>query len=121
MAKVFHYTVKGHWPFPLDMLHHDQSEAASVSDQALIDGLSADHAPDRAAFRDIEISLAGPNKPNTARWESFGWSIPADQEHAYYKRVKAERLEEERLFVGALAKLSATERNIVQARLDRRG
>lgn len=117
MAKEFRYTVKGHWPFPLDMLRHDQSAAASTDDQAMIDRLSADHAPDRAAFKDVEINLVGSWKPNTARWESFGWAVPTDTDHAFYKAAAKREREERGLFEGALTKLTSEEREVVLARI----
>ena len=105
------YTVVGHWPFPLDMLRHDGSRAASEADQALIDRLSGDHAPDKAAFLDVSITLTGPNKPNTARWESFTWSIPADLEWADTKRRMAEERQRDALRKSGAAKLTQAERD----------
>lgn len=115
--KQIHYTVKGHWPFPADMLRHDQSRAATAEDQSMIDRLSGDHAPDRSVFVDVEINLVGPNKPNTARWESFGWAVPSDTEHAFYRDMKRRQAEEQRMFDAAMAKLSDDERQVMQGRM----
>ncbi len=119
MPREFTYTVRGHWPFPIDMLRHDGSHAATEADQAMIDRLSSDHAPDRAAFEDVEINLVGPFKQNTARWESFSWSVPSDDEAALYKAADRRRKEEQAIFDGALAKLSQEERDVITSRLHR--
>lgn len=111
------YIVRGHWPFPLDMLRHDESRPASADDQAAIDSLSAEHATDRDAFKDIEIRLVGPCKPNTARWESFGWAVPGDEEYAYYKGLKHREAEEKALLESAMGKLTAQERAVVESRM----
>ncbi len=113
------YVVRGHWPFPLDMLRHDGSAAASLKDQGMIDRLAGESAPDRAAFKNVEISLAGPNKPNTARWESFGWAVPNDREHAILKEHREAARKEEALVSGALTKLTNAERNAIVRRMER--
>ncbi|HTK34526.1 MAG TPA: hypothetical protein VL358_04460 [Caulobacteraceae bacterium] len=110
----FDYTVRGCWPFPLDMLRHDGSRAASAADQAMIDRLSAEHAPDRAAFEKVDINLSGPNKPNTARWESFGWSVPGDLEHQWIKREREKGRRASALLQSALGKLSPEEAEAVR-------
>lgn len=116
MTKTHTYTVVGCWPFPLDMLRHDQSEAATPADQVMIDRLSGDHAPDADAFHNVSITLTGPNKPNTARWESFTWSIPADHEHEFYKRHRAEQRERNAQRQSGLAKLTPEERRALEIR-----
>lgn len=78
--------------------------------------LSGDHAHDREAFVDVEITLAGVNKPNTARWESFGWSVPADTEHAFFKAARDRARREQATFDAALAKLSPDEQKVVLER-----
>lgn len=65
------YVVRGHWPFPLDMLRHDGSRPASDADRTMVERLSGEYAPDRDAFVDVEIKLVGPSRPNSARWESW--------------------------------------------------
>lgn len=107
---VYTYEVKGYWPFPLDMLRHDGSRAATPKDQAMIDRLSGDHAPDRAAFKDVSITLTGPNKPNTARWESFGWQVPGDEDYRLVKEMRKRDSERAALRQQALAKLTPEER-----------
>lgn len=114
MPKEFAYTVRGHWPFPKDMLRHDGSRAATPEDQAVIDRQSLEYAPDRDVFVDVEINLVGPNKPNTARWESFGWAVPADVEHVMAKRWQTEERERRALRDQALAKLSFREREALE-------
>jgi hypothetical protein len=51
------YTVRGIWPFPLDMLRHDDAQATSKTDQELIDRLSREHAEHRDDFKEVEIRL----------------------------------------------------------------
>jgi hypothetical protein len=109
MAKEIEYTVRGHWPFPTDMLRHDGSRPATEADRLMIDRLSQDFAPDRDVFRDVEIKLVGPNKQNTARWESFGWQVPADKEHAWLKRVQEQDRSRRTLIAGAVTKLTPDE------------
>lgn len=117
--KMVHYTVRGFWPFPLDMLHHDQSRPASAADQGLIDRLSGDHAPDLAAFRPVDINLVGLNRPNTARWESFSWAVPTDHEHTFFRELKRREAERQRVLEGALAKLTPEEREAVRAAIEK--
>lgn len=107
--KEHRYTVKGHWPFPTDMLRHDGSRPASPEDQGAIDRLSTEHATDKAAFDDAEINLVGPYKPNTARWESFGWAVPSDTDHAFFKRIREEDERRADLAKVALTKLTHEE------------
>lgn len=102
------YTVRGIWPFPLDMLRHDDASPLSVEDREMIERLSGDHAPDRAAFKKVEITLVGP-RPHTARWESFGWSVPGDLEYAAIKRANAADQRRRALLASARAKLTAEE------------
>jgi len=112
------YVVRGHWPFPLDMLRHDGSRPASEEDRAAIEALSDDHAHGRDDFQDVEISLVGPSAPNTARWESFGWSVPSDACHAFLKEERARSLREKTILASALAKLDAEEKELVLALID---
>lgn len=113
MGKQFSYTVYGHWPFPLDMLRHDGSRAASQADQDLIDRLSTEHATDHDVFTPCEINLIALWKPNTARWESFGWSVPGDAEYAAVKRWKEEDRQRQQLIDSAMAKLTPEEREAI--------
>lgn len=109
MDKEFVYRVRGHWPFPLDMLRRDGSRAASPGDQERIERLSADKTEDQSYFEDVEIELVGGCKPNTARWESFGWTVPEDVEYACIKRAQEETRARSVLMASALAKLSSEE------------
>jgi hypothetical protein len=120
MTKAINYTVRGHWPFPtIDMLRRDDSRAATPADQDLIDRLSTEHATDPDAFTDVEISLTGPNRPCTPRWESFGWSVPSDAEHAFAKELRQRQEAEDRVFNNALKKLTPLEREVVLSRTER--
>lgn len=114
MTTEMTYVVKGIWPFPADMLRHDGSRAATKADQDVIDSLCEEFAPDRSAFGEVEISLVGPNKPNTARWESFGWKVPGDIEHAFVKADRERRAAETALLKRALGKLDSDERTLVE-------
>lgn len=113
MAKQFTYTVRGSWPFPVDMLRHDIARAATDADQAIIDRLSADHAEGREDFRPVDIHLVAESKPNTARWESFGWSVPTDAEHAFFKAAREKAARWPMLLASAHAKLTEDERDAV--------
>lgn len=110
------YTVEGTWPFPLDMLRHDGSVAASPEDQAKIDFLSSESAPDRDAIRtprtiDLLIPLGGRRRPNAARWESFGWKVPGE---AVVPSADAERRRMAVLRDRAMAKLTDDERRALR-------
>lgn len=108
------YTVTGKWPFPLDMLRRDGSTAATPADQGKIDSYSREHAPDRGFMHEaVSIDLMGPNKPCTDRWESFGWSVPTDLEHAMFKDMRRRQAEDDLIRSGALAKLSTDERRVL--------
>ena len=82
------YRVGGQWPFPLDMLAHDQSIAATPEDQALIDRMSGECSDPEIGLRaSVSIGLTmesgdktygrslGRWQPNDARWRSFGWQV----------------------------------------------
>lgn len=112
-APLIAYTVEGSWPFPLDMLRHDDARAASEADQALIDRYSQEFAPDREVFQPVKINLVGPQRPNTARWESFTWSVPTDTEYAFWKAERARRRADEKVRKEALAKLTPDERRVL--------
>jgi hypothetical protein len=114
MAAETTYMVRGIWPFPADMLKKDGSRAATPADQAIIDSLMQEYAPDRSAFEPVEITLIGPNKPNTARWESFKWEVPGDEMHSLIKADRARQTAEKAMLAGALAKLDADERTLVE-------
>lgn len=75
MAKSYRYAVQGLWPFPLDMLRRDQSEALTDTDKFLIEDISEDSRPDHIPDREHTIKLTGPNVPNVERWNSFGWKV----------------------------------------------
>jgi hypothetical protein len=111
----FHYTVRGSWPFPLDMLRRDCSRAASPEDQAIIDRLSKDYAEDRDAIRNAAtVNLVIPDadrhmRPLTARWQSFGWDVPDDEEFRQLAADRAKRSRMDKLFASAMAKLTPEE------------
>lgn len=95
------YVVTGSWPFPLDMLRRDGSRPATEDDRLK-----------------IEITLIGPNRPDTSRWESFDWAVPGDVEHAFWKGERLRRTKEEALMRSALAKLDPEEKALVVSRID---
>lgn len=114
MAKEVAYTVRGTWPFPVDMLRYDASKAAAPADQVLIDRLSLENVISLGDLRHpMSINLVGSNKPNTARWESFGWSVPADEMHAFSKELKAEKAARDAAYATAMAKLTPAEKAAV--------
>jgi hypothetical protein len=117
LPKTHTYTVKGSWPFPLDMLRRDQSCAATPADQEKIDRLSGERSRPREDFKDVEITLTGPNPPLTARWESFGWSVPTDLEYTFLKELDQRRRDEDNLVAAGLAKLDPAEREAITARM----
>jgi hypothetical protein len=93
--------------------------AATPEDQAEIDRLSAPYAPDRDAIRiDRTINLiiqdAGRWRPNTARWRSFGWDVPDDEEFKMLSEDRARRARMETLRRSAMAKLTAEEREALE-------
>lgn len=127
MAADFHYVVEGRWPFPLDMLRRDRSRAASTADQMLIDLLSCevaghgDTSEERRKFRSevVQVNLVIPNagrneRPLTARWESFGWSVPGDEHRALQKREEGRLARLKELHRSAMSKLSVDEREAVR-------
>lgn len=124
------YTVKGHWPFPLDMLRKDRSQAATPEDQAKIDLLTRslndlaadgyDHAARRSLRRDkIEVNLVIPQAtpfetPVVGRWESFSWEVVGPSE--IVETYQGQRLVEQkrRLAEQGLAKLTQEERDAIR-------
>jgi hypothetical protein len=71
-AKSYRYTVQGAWPFPTDMLRYDNSHAASLHDEEVVDGLSGEVC---GLDGEVRIRLTGDQMPNIARWESCGWKV----------------------------------------------
>lgn len=117
-SEDFHYTVKGRWPFPLDMLRRDRSVAASPEDQEHIDFLSSPCAPDRDAIRtrrviNLVILGAGRWRPNTARWRSFGWDVPDDETFRMLEEAEARVERMKALRRSALLKLTPEERDAI--------
>lgn len=115
----FHYTVKGSWPFPVDMLRRDMSRAATSTDQAVIERLSKPYAEDRDAIRNaVTINLVIPNagrwRPNTARWQSFGWDVPDDIVARITSQERARLTRMEGLRKSAFAKLTTEEREALE-------
>ena len=114
MSKAFHYTVVGRWPFPLDMLRHDQSVAESEADQALIDKLSGEYMPDDLEGNQV-INLVMPDpgsfRPNAARWQSFSWGgVPADLMSAEVQRAKKKHDRLSEVFDEMVARMTQRER-----------
>lgn len=114
MTKEHHYTVRGKWPFPPDMLRRDGSRPASPEDEHLIGEFSRESAPDRDFLREtVEIHLVGPNRPYTDRWESFGWTVPTDLDHALFKASRQRRADDDKIRAAGLAKLTPEERRVL--------
>jgi hypothetical protein len=109
----YHYTVKGSWPFPVDMLRRENSKPATPEDAAIIERLSRDFAEDRDAYPNtVTINLVIPNaahhmRPLTARWRSFGWDVPDDAEYQQMSEDRAVRMEAH--YASAMAKLTPEE------------
>ena len=111
------YVVRGHWPFPSDMLRRDGSRPATERDRIAIERLSGDSCEDRADFQDVDVSLIGPSDPNTERWESFGWKVPDDAMHAFVKAGRERAAKEGSVIASALAKLDPEERALIESRM----
>ena len=74
-SKEFTYAVRGSWPFAADMLRYDGARGATPEDQAMIERLSAEQAPDLAAFEPVTINLIGARRPTYRRWSSMLWTV----------------------------------------------
>jgi len=100
------FEVVGVFPFPADMLRRDDARPATERDAALIERLSAEHAPDAESLeRPVVIKLVMACEdpwrrgPFTKRWKSFGWDVPGDPherlmnaaEHGQRQRVRDTR------------------------------
>lgn len=107
----YRYTVRGKWPFPYDMVRYDGSRPATEEDEEKIRRYSMEYAPDRDVFKDVEIELVGPRRPNVARWDSFGWSVPTEDPFLRSRAVR-ERSDQE-IRKAALAKLTSEERRVL--------
>lgn len=70
---TYRYTVKGRWPFPVDMLRRDRSAGASKDDEEAIKALSDPLVC--PVDNEVRIRLTGPEMPYFERWESFGWKV----------------------------------------------
>lgn len=83
MTKTVTYTVRGRWPFPLDMLRRDFSKPATPADKELInlaskDTPSHDHPLSRVYEINLISTMSDPRfAPNIQRWESFRWKVTA--------------------------------------------
>ena len=106
------YTVRGRWPFPLDMLRRDQSQPATGADAALVAQLSKDHPDDLSEVRsvvEVTLRMEHPNRvgPNRERWKSFQWEVVAPVDPMDAARDEASRMRS--LRESALAKLTSDE------------
>lgn len=113
------YTVTGRWPFPTDMLRYDGARPATAADRRKIRRLTVGHPSARRSRTpvvsiDLVIPGAGPRRPRTARWESFGWQVPTDVARAAEKAASAREARLATLAEGALAKLTPEEAEAVE-------
>ncbi len=115
------YVVKGRWPFPTPMLEKDFARPATEEDRIAIERMSRPHVDDKDDLSPKEITLISRERPNTARWESFRWSVPGDEEHAFLKSERARRGREEALLKSALDKLDADERALIMSMITKSG
>lgn len=117
MPDTHTYTVRGHWPFPLEMLTRDQSEGAPPHDQSLISKLTSQHAENDEYFVDVDITLTGPNPPLWQRWASFQWEVIDDPQIDAIRSIEAASTKERHIFASAMAKLTDEEQLVVRKRL----
>ncbi len=78
MVQMMQYQVIGKWPFPVDMLRHDQAIAEDEAEEQMISLLSrgyTDEQVDIGSFYTISLRLPRGVNPNEKRWESFGWRV----------------------------------------------
>ena len=65
-AKLTEFTVRGHGPFPVDMLRYDSCHPVYPADAtALI----------QTESRTVTLSTYAAHAPTRGRWESFGWTV----------------------------------------------
>ncbi len=76
--ELVEFTVRGKFPFPLDMLRHDVCWPKSSDDVVRIDESLRQYeipSSDRAGPWDITLQSKGTGVPTTGRWKSFGWEV----------------------------------------------
>jgi hypothetical protein len=117
-------TVEGRWPFPEDMLRHDQARPATEDDALMIKLLCGDAIPgDRESLvRVVRVTLVmesgdplpsrpqGRWLPNDKRWRSFGWSVVDVPEITAEREMEAQLQMLRALRVTGLAKLTHDEK-----------
>ena len=69
------FTVEGSWPFPIDMLRHDEAHPATEEDSGKIIR-SMEPGAEKASI-DLAKYHTIKNSPHVTegRWESFGWKV----------------------------------------------
>lgn len=78
ITREYVFTVTSTYPFPFDMLRYDRCWPSSSTDAGLIRARALRGGPEK-----ITIRLRGKNKPEVARWNSFGWAVgPHDAREA---------------------------------------
>lgn len=92
--QTFRYTVQGRWPFPADMLRHDNSHAASLHDQETVVALSDELVC--GLDGEVRIRLTGDQLPNMARWESFGWKVVDGDENVRFRMLEEAGIKQEK-------------------------
>jgi hypothetical protein len=116
------YSVEGIWPFPLDMLRHDQARAATPKDQDIINRMVGDVSDHDLGMSKVKIDLVmeggeplpgrpkGRWRPNIERWESFGWKVSGDAEIDLHRAHRESMRIDNELKRSALSKLNGDER-----------
>lgn len=71
-------TVRGRWPFPLDMLRYCAATPATNADAKLLQRLSGEFAEDEKMLHEqhtVRLKACGPRYIAEQRWKSFGWEV----------------------------------------------
>lgn len=75
------FTVRGSYPFPLDMLRYDSCIPATEADAALMhEAVLGDGPGDPLRVMEISLVTFRPDcAPSNDRWESRGWSVTREE------------------------------------------
>ena len=73
MVDMIEFQVVGRWPFPNDMLRHDQCWPSTEMDADTMQAVDAHHSISSTGR--VVITLRGLKEPNVERWKSYLWNV----------------------------------------------
>lgn len=67
------FSVRGSWPFPIDMLRYDACWPADETASGALEALTRDK--DAVGVIEIELKSNSPSAPTRRRWQAHMWHV----------------------------------------------